>query len=731
MRRICIVTPDIIGPVRNGGIGSHCYWLSKLLAEDTGCRVTVLFTGHFEQGTLASCRKGFARDGIDFHFVDESPGPKYPVNGGVWFVLRSQQVYEFCCEGDFDVIHFQDWHGNGFIPIQAKRSGLAFANTVLTVTMHSPSRWIRDGMVQWPRWPIEEAKLEYTERYCCEHADWTLSPSAYMFTWASTHGFKLAPQTRVLPCLLLRQNLARICAIPRTVDAGHLAFFGRLETRKGLALFCRAVDLLLDKEIDHGLEQISFVGKVGEVEERLASDFIAEFSARWKKFGIHTKLITDQDSFGALRYLKQKGAIAIIASYQDNFPYTVSECVVAEIPFLASAVGGIGEMVSAEALFEPSPAKLMLTLAQRQACVAQTQPLYDCETARIKWAEFNRDVRPLPEPTQEARKSRISVCIAYYNYGDFLPQLLRSLKANTDQDFEVVVVDDGSTKPACRTVFDQQKKVYSHLGWKFVRKANEGIGATRNFAVEQASGDYIIFMDADNLACEDMVSTFRAAVAASGVDCLTCHFLSFEGNLPPRRGFSPVYGYMPLGACAEVGVVENVFGDANMCVKKSVFRAVGGFSLDRGVSFEDWELLAKIVLAGYQMDVVPKTLFLYRHSEAGFSRTTNLVKNFQRVARPYDAVQNQHVGPLVSGILVPLARQMEKSRDQIMVAEKILSRDGIRFISVMNAGLNRYPRAKRVMLRALRQSWNIGRGVVKGATAVQRRIRTEPPSPLA
>jgi hypothetical protein len=50
MAHICIVTPDIIGPIRNGGIGTACFHLARYLAGSLGHRVSILFTGPFETG---------------------------------------------------------------------------------------------------------------------------------------------------------------------------------------------------------------------------------------------------------------------------------------------------------------------------------------------------------------------------------------------------------------------------------------------------------------------------------------------------------------------------------------------------------------------------------------------------------------------------------------------------------------------------------------------------------
>ena len=85
----------------------------------------------------------------------------------------------------------------------------------------------------------------------------------------------------------------------------------------------------------------------------------------------------------------------------------------------------------------------------------------------------------------------------------------------------------------------------------------------------------------------------------------------------------------------EAGAYENVFGDANFIIRKDSFISVGGFKEDRGTSYEDWDFLARLAIAGYQIDVIPDFLFLYRHTEDGFSRTTSTYQNHNRVLKAY------------------------------------------------------------------------------------------------
>jgi GT2 family glycosyltransferase len=123
----------------------------------------------------------------------------------------------------------------------------------------------------------------------------------------------------------------------------------------------------------------------------------------------------------------------------------------------------------------------------------------------------------------------------------------------------------------------------------------------------------------------------------------------------PLEG-SVAYEYLPVGGCVEAGLFMNVCGDANFIVKKSVFDKIGGFTTDRTSSFDDWDFLARLMLGGFNLDVIPRPLFRYRHTQQGFSRSTSAYLNHRRVVDAYAAHLPDWAGGLIDGtykLMVP------------------------------------------------------------------------------
>ena len=88
---------------------------------------------------------------------------------------------------------------------------------------------------------------------------------------------------------------------------------------------------------------------------------------------------------------------------------------------------------------------------------------------------------------------RYSIVIPVYNRPDEVDELLQSLTQQRFKDFEVVVVEDGSSIP-CEKVVEKYKE---HLDIHYYNKPNSGPGQTRNYAAERSKGEYLIILDSD------------------------------------------------------------------------------------------------------------------------------------------------------------------------------------------------------------------------------------------
>lgn len=646
----CIVTPDFIGPIKNGGIGTACYHLAHFLRAELGHRVTVLFTGPVDVGIPDEWRARYAEHpGIAFHTLDCIPEEaEIPLHNVFWFHERSGRIHGWLRKQCFDAIHFQDWQANGFVPVQAKRQGLAYSQTLLTCCVHSPQQWIDEGSQMFPSGGAAALLQRYAEKYAACHADITISPSRHMLEWAEGHGWQ-PRNARVIPYLWTFARPEQEAGGRLPVE--ELCFFGRLESRKGLELFTEALRIVLALRPGIQPPRITFLGKPGRVSGRDSLAYIESFAGQT---GLPVKVISDFDSRAAIEYLRaHPGRVAVMPSLLDNLPYAVIECLQSGVRLLASRAGGIPELVaSREHLFAPNPIGLSKTLGLiLDEGIAPARSSYDAAEAGRQWAAVAQETPPTIRHRAIGARD-VTVCIAHYNHGRHLPELLASLESQTASDFKAVIVDDGSTDAQSLAVFEQaQKRRATDSNWKLLRKENGGIGEARNFAVQHAETPYVIFLDADNIAAPRMVEVMVEAMARSSADCLTCWMEGFV--TAPDGSREAVYKYFPAGGCVEAGALVNIFGDANCIVSVGAFREIGGFSTNRQASFEDWELFARLCLAGKKLDVIPEVLQYYRHAESSFSRTTSAYLNYRRVIGAYTAHAPGWVAPLLECFCTP------------------------------------------------------------------------------
>lgn len=649
MKNVCIVTPEVFEPVNSGDAGTHCFFLARELVEN-GFAVTVLCTGPLEATDAAFWKKRYHKHGIICVHIDDIE-TKEPPTTHERFLGDSLKVREFLEKGDFRFIHFHDRQANGFHTIQAKKTTDGFSRSVITVTMHSPAQWQNQGMRRWNKYPFSETKQEWCERYCVRNADILISPSRYMFNWAVENGWRLADDRRVIPyCYRGDPGKGDGAPAVRHVDPSHLIFFGRLETRTGLDYFCNELLLTIEAE-PSAIKRVSFVGEIGSAGRGSADEYISEVLGGRVRYRIYP----DFDTLHAIEFIMRTGGIVVIPSRLEHFPYAVIECIENGIPVLGSIVSGIPEMLNESALFDVrSKGALRDRILSRELPpTASGDHHYSGSAARHGWLSIHdTPVQDLPE-SPDYGNPLVSICIAYYNHGRYLPQLFRSIKNLDYSHYQVIAVNDGSTDNASNEVFDSLEKEYSSPNWVYYRKENTGVAHTRNFAVSKADGQYVLFMDADNVANRNMVGDFLTALKKTGADCATCHYYVFRGDPYIEGATEASDRYMPIGPALEIGMLDNVFGDANFIVRKDVFNDVGGFNEDRDASWEDYDFLARLSLKGYTQEVVPRPLFWYRLTPTSLSTQADIHRNRRRILDSYRDSLPPYTRFMLESLLTP------------------------------------------------------------------------------
>ncbi|MEO1250155.1 MAG: glycosyltransferase [Pseudomonadota bacterium] len=173
---ICVVTSEILGPIKNGGIGTATSALVDRLAQ-TGHQVTILFTQVF--GGKPQCQQD-SWDQWVARLRDRGIRLTAIKHQGPWNAWREKSwaVKSYLEGHTFDLVYFNEHHASGFYPMMAKRAGLApFKDQHYAVITHGSMEWVAQTNDQ-PPLHANDVAMALMERRCVEWADTVIGPSA-------------------------------------------------------------------------------------------------------------------------------------------------------------------------------------------------------------------------------------------------------------------------------------------------------------------------------------------------------------------------------------------------------------------------------------------------------------------------------------------------------------------------------------------------------------------------
>jgi glycosyltransferase involved in cell wall biosynthesis len=624
--RICIVTRHVAGPGNEDEIGTAYRDLAELLAS-AGHEVTVLCSlkKSPESRTMRGWYDHFGRLGIAFIPLPE-PGVGYA--GGEMNRITREPYFVYCWLKDqnpFDVVHVHDRWGTGYYCVLAKRLGLAFEETAFCIDCFGPTLWTNAGMSALFE-HYADLGVSFMERRSVEFGDVAISGSRHLLRWMIDQGYDIGEK----PCFVQPNVVTGLAPgdAGREVEGRRpvreIVFLGRLEPGQGLQIFCDAVQRLGPSE--RHPDRIVFLGQT--VEEFPAESYISTASRSWP-FAVHIE--TGLTWPETLDFLATEDRLAVIAPLYENCSHAIRDCLSRAIPFICSDVGGNPELINPRGretvMFAAHPASLgrLLREVLRDGAVVSGAAIDDNESNRA-WLQWHAALarngapeqaggapdRPLGKAGEGSDPAPlVSVCMAHYERPELVEQALESVRRQTYENFEVVLVDDGSTSETAKRRLEELEPEFEAKGWRIVRQENRYLGAVRNTGARHARGEYLLFMDDDNIAKPNELEVFVKVAQASGADILTCVADGFRGENPPDDAME-VRRIVPLGPALAFSFFANGFGDSNCFVKRASFEKIGGFTEDYKVGLDDQEFFARSVLTGFKLEVVPEPLFWYR-----------------------------------------------------------------------------------------------------------------------
>jgi glycosyltransferase involved in cell wall biosynthesis len=210
---------------------------------------------------------------------------------------------------------------------------------------------------------------------------------------------------------------------------------------------------------------------------------------------------------------------------------------------------------------------------------------------------------------------KFSVIIPTYNRLDFLKQAIGSVLAQTYTDYEIIIVDDGSTDGTK----DYLLSLASHV--KVLRQANRGPGAARNLGAERAAGRYLAFLDSDDSFYPWTLATFHEAICRyhdpSFVSAAT---LEFQGQVPDVEKYEFVAERFK--DYFETANDPAYVGSGALVVKRTIFDQASGFDEAMPVG-EDLDFYFRVGTSCEFVRVLAPVTLAYRRHARNISATSS------------------------------------------------------------------------------------------------------------
>lgn len=219
---------------------------------------------------------------------------------------------------------------------------------------------------------------------------------------------------------------------------------------------------------------------------------------------------------------------------------------------------------------------------------------------------------------------QVSVIIPCYNGSDDVTGAIDCALAQTNCAAEVIVINDGST--------DRSAEVLDSYGDRIraVHQSNKGLAATRNVGIELARGEWVAFLDHDDLWLPGKLASQLKIAADQNADVVYTNTENF-GEIDRIDTVRSDPNNMPSGDLFEALLMDNFFVVSSVIAKRSVLRSVGGFTESFSM-VEDWDLWLRLAAQGCQFAPVREVQTRYRWRSGSMSKRHDRMREFRERA---------------------------------------------------------------------------------------------------
>jgi len=628
-------------PEFGGGIGTYVENCAKMFAK-AGNDVTVIVRGN------NNTKMETTKEGYKVYRFKQCEKEYYGYLG--YENALAYQYYEevinlIKVEGKPDLIETQEYNAIGQYVLQNKYIGNELLKDIpIVVHLHTPAfETLRIN--QFTRYSHPTYWVGEMEKFCIKAADALVCPSQFLADKLQDIAGDKKINVINLPFDIEEEELEKNKNISRDNSKKTILYFGRTEYRKGVVQMLQGAKKLWDKGLDF---KIKIIG--GDTILEPKGEYLGEMLKKKYNSEIESGNLEFMKSIPHLELIPHimSSTAVMIPSLYENFPNTCIYSMWMGKPVLVSSNGGQAEMVqesgkngiifdwNVEGDFENKLEEL-LNLSDEQLDVmgnnAQKRIYELCnmdtnlekrkrffesvieENKGKKYDKFpfiNSDVKKNPySRNYEGEKGLLSVVIPYYNLGDTLSETILSIKKTTYKNYEIVIVNDGSTDEKSIQAlkeYENDEKI------RIINIKNKGLANARNVGAENARGEFIAFLDADDMIDENFYQrAINVLNQYENVSYVYSWVKYFEGS----NGVWPTFNtHLPYLLCANMLAAFTV-------IRKNDFLNFGKNRIEMEYGMEDYDSWVSLASHGCLGVSIPETLNLYRVRKNSMARQFN------------------------------------------------------------------------------------------------------------
>lgn len=332
----------------------------------------------------------------------------------------------------------------------------------------------------------------------------------------------------------------------------------------------------------------------------------------------------------------------VFTSHWEGLPNVLLEVGALGIPVIAPTVGGVVELIDETTGYplpeRPSAADYEGALRHVVSSPAEARErarrLHALIQRRHSWAGFSAGLAAVPDyippvsvPSQgecafaKCERPRVSVIVPCFNQGHYLQQCVASALASCVHTLEIIIVDDGSSDPAIARQLTEAERLAPNTV-RIHRQTNQGLSGARNTGIALAQGEYLQFLDADDVLCPGKIDAQIAQLEVNPeLDVSVCNFLLCDET---RGVFTKTEEAIARFEISEHDFLYRWERGFVIPIHCGLFRraAVHDCRFDAQVrAKEDWLFWTSLSMAGIRFGYVHGHWAIYRHHKSSMRRS--------------------------------------------------------------------------------------------------------------